>query len=323
MRLSYVLFIALFIVACQEKNTNEATTFIDELPKEGTDTIATPNEALKQEDKRGKPIWGYRFVLIGDFDGDQIQDTLAEHYVDAKTRQETNKFFEEEDILAYQGGEMMDHETFSYMLCNKPDMDTFLQTSHLGIFYAEIIGDIDGNGTDEIGVVEHHADYSSVNAYHIYTYDKGWKRYYSFEVRDWEFPDLPECNTIYGLFGAKGKVVVKDSIQNKKIEEGLKKYQRVEIIAPNTIEYSAFGVGDCALNYVYQSYEDSVLWVVPKFPIQDKNIVSVWTEYELYGANEVEDIKKQTNPIELCDPAMDGRQRVQFKKASANNHLIQ
>lgn len=321
MRLSYVLFIALFIVACQEKNTNEETAFIDEFPKEKKDTIATPKEELIQGAERGKPIWGYRFVLVGDFDGDQIQDTLTEHYVDAKTKQETNKFFEDEDILAYQGGEMIGHRAFSYMLSNNPNIDTFPYTSHLGIAYAEIIGDIDGDGADEIGVVEHHADYSSVNAYHIYTYNKGWKRYYSFEVRDWQFPDLPEYNTVYGLFGALGSKMIGDSIQNKKIEQELKKYQRVKIIAPNTIEYSAFGVGDCDLNYVYQSYEDSVLWVVPKFPIQDKNILSVWTEYKLYGDDEVEDIKKQTNPIELCDPAMDGRQRVQFKKAS-NNHLI-
>ena len=219
MRFSYVLFIALFIVACEEKKTNEAITFVEELSIEKEDTILPSKTVLEEKDERGKPIWGYRFVLFGDFDGDQIQDTLTERYVDAETKQETNKFFENEDILAYQGGEMIDHETFSYMLSNNLNIDTFPHTSHLGVFYAETIGDIDGDGADEIGVVEHHADYSSMNAYHIYTYKKGWKRYYSFEVRDWEFPALPEYNTIYGLFGAMDKIIINDSTQNQAIEE--------------------------------------------------------------------------------------------------------
>lgn len=323
MRFSYVLLVALFALGCQETKTNETTAFIEELPIEKKDTIRTSQEVLKEEDTRGKPIWGYRFVLLGDFDGDQIQDTLTEHYVDAHTKQETNKFFENEDILMYQDGELIDHETYSYMRSNNLDIETFRYTSHLGVFYAETIGDIDGDGADEIGVVEHHADYSSVNSYHIYTYNKGWKRYYSFEVRDWEFPALPEYNTIYGMFGAMDKLVISDSAQNKRIEEELKAYQRVKIIAPNTIEFVAFDIGDCEINYVYKTYEDSILWVVPEFPIQDKNIVSIWTEYELYGDDELENIKKQIEPIEVCDPAMDGRQRVQFKKSSSNNHLVQ
>lgn len=323
MRFSYVLFIALFIVACQEKNTEEETAFMEKLPIEKEDTVAPSKEIAIEEDQRGKPIWGYRFVLFGDFDGDQIQDTLRECYVDAQTKQETNKFFENEDIMAYQGGEMIDHETFSYMLSNNLKIDTFPHTSHLGIFYAETIGDIDGDGADEIGIVKYHADYSSMNAYHIYTYKNGWKLYYSFEVRDWEFPALPEYNSIYGFFGAMDKVIIKDSTQNQAIVDGLKNYQRVKIIAPNTIEFAAFDAGDCDLNYVYKTYEDSILWVVPKFPIEDKKIVSIWTEYEFYSNETIEMIQAQENSIKICDPASLFRQRVQFKKALSNNHLIQ
>jgi hypothetical protein len=323
MRFSYVLFIALCIVACQEKKTKEEITFVEKLPIEKEDTILPSKTVLEEKDERGKPIWGYRFVLFGDFDGDQIQDTLTERYVDAETRQETNKFFENEDILAYQGGEMIDHETSSYMLSNNLNIDTFPHTSHLGVFYAETIGDIDGDGADEIGVVEHHADYSSMNSYHIYTYKKGWKRYYSFEVRDWEFPALPEYNTIYGMFGAMDKVVINDSTQNQAIEAGLKNYQRVKIISPNIIEFAAFDVGDCDMNYVYKAYEDSTIWVVPKFPIEDKKIVSIWTEYELYPKETVEMIQAQQDSIEVCDPASLFKQRIQFKKATSNNHLIQ
>lgn len=323
MRFNYVLFIALFIVACQAPNADENTTFVDILPEQKKDTFTSKKELLKEVDKIGKPIWGYRFVLFGDFDGDEIQDTLMECYVDAKSRQETNKFFENVDILNYQGGEMMEHETYSYMLSNNPSLDTFPYTSHLGVSYAETIGDIDGDGADEIGVVEHHADYSSVNTYCIYTYNKGWKLYYSFEVRDWEFPDLPEYNTVYGFFGAMDKVVIKDATTNQKIEQALKKYKRVNIISPNTIEYTAFGVGDCEIDYVYKAYEDSALWLVPMHPIKDKNIVSVWTEYTLYTKDELADIKNQKEPIKICDPVSEGRQRVRFKKAKGNNHLIQ
>lgn len=323
MRFNYVLLIALFIVACQQKKTDENTTFIDELPKEKEDNSTPAKEASNQGNKIGEPIWGYRFVLVGDFNGDQIQDTLIEHFVDAQTKAETNKFFENLDILNYQGDEMLDHQIYSYMLTNTLAIDTFPYTSDLGIMYGETIGDIDGDGGDEIGVVQYHADYSSVNTYSIYTYKNAWKLYYSFEVRDWEFPDLPEYNTVYGLFGAMGKTLVSDSSQNKKIEQELKVYRRVNIVAPNTIQYAAFDIGDCDINYVYQAYEDSVLWVVPKFPIQDKNIVSVWTEYNLYSDDELEGIKTQKEPIEICDPASEGRQRVKFKKASPSNHWVQ
>lgn len=323
MRFNYVLFIALFIIACQEKKTNETTTFIDELPKEKEDTVVAPKEIFKQEDDRGQPIWGYRFVLVGDFDGDHISDTLVEHHVDAQTKQETNKFFDALGIMSYQSGKSIQHETFSYMLTNNPRIDTFPHTSHLGVLYAETIGDIDGDGGDEIGVVKYHADHSSVNTYGVYTYNKGWKLYYSFEVRDWEFPALPEYNVMYGLFGAMDKVVIKDSIQNQKIEAEIEQYQRVEIIAPNTIQYSAFDVGNCDVNYVYKTYEDSIIWVVPKHPIKDKNIVSVWTEYELYSDNSLQKVQAQQDSLEVCDGGSLFKQRVKFKKASRNNHLVQ
>jgi len=322
MKWSYVLFIALFTVACQQKKNNENTTFVDAFLEEKEDTLESQKKVLKEENEIGKPIWGYRFVLIGDFDGNNLQDTLIERYVDAKTHQETNKFFENVDILDYQDGVVGTHEFYSYMVSNLL-IDTFPYTSVLGVSYAETIGDIDGDGADEIGILANNADISSVNTYRIYTYKNGWKLYYSFEVRDWEFPALPEYNVMYGLFGAMDKVVIKDSTQNEAIEEALKKYRRVKIIAPNTIEYAAFDVGDCDINYVYQAYEDSVLWVVPKFPIQDENIVSVWTEYDLYSDDELEAIKIQKEPIEICDPASEGRQRVKFKKASSNNYWVQ
>lgn len=325
MRLSYVLFMALFIVACQPKKIEESTDFIseDEVKEEGSFSIT--KKALKKEEKTpvGKPIWGYRFVLVGDFDGDQVQDTLMERYVNRETNQETNKFFEDVDLLSYQGDRIDGQKIFSYMVANNTALDTFLNTSDLGISYAETIGDIDGDGADEVGIVKYHADYSSMNTYYIYTYKKGWKLYYSFEVREWEFPDLPEYNTNYGLFGAMGNTVIKDSIQNTKIQEAITAYKCVEMIAPNTIQYRAFDVGNCAVNYIYKTYEDSVIWVVPEFPIEDEKIISVWTEYELYPSQTLEMIQKQHDSIEICDPASQFRQRVQFKNTTTNNHLVQ
>lgn len=324
MRLCYVLLVALFTItiACEAPQEEALDTSILETVAKKIDTSLVKKKLTKEETiGLGKPIWGYRFVLLGDFNGDHIQDTLVERHVNAKTKQETNKFFENLDIMAYQDGKIEDHEFYSYMVSNTLK-DTFPFTSDLGVAYAETIGDIDGDGADEIGVVEFHADYSSVNTYRIYTYKDTWKLYYSFEIRDWEFPDLPEHNIRYGLFGAMGKVVVHDVDQNKALEEAIKNYQRVKIVAPNTIEYAAFDVGDCAMNYIYQAYEDSILWVVPEFPIKDKRIVSVWTEYEYYAADELEQIKTGKELLEICDPASLFRQRVQFKPAP-NTHWVQ
>ena len=77
------------------------------------------------------------------------------------------------------------------------------------------------------------------------------------------------------------------------------------------------------MNYIYKIYEDSVIWVVPKHPIKDKNIVSVWTEYELYSNNSLEKVQAQGDSLEVCDGGMLSKQRVEFKKARRNNHLIQ
>ncbi|MFT5822368.1 MAG: hypothetical protein ACI8ZM_003624 [Crocinitomix sp.] len=38
------------------------------------------------------PIFGYHFIIEGDFNGNGIQDTLVEHYISQSNWKETDKF---------------------------------------------------------------------------------------------------------------------------------------------------------------------------------------------------------------------------------------
>jgi hypothetical protein len=152
------------------------------------------------------PITGYRFSVIGDFDGDGLPDTLHEHLLNALTLKETNKFY---GGISYDS--MVDinyaQSPVSCLTSNNKKIDSlFIQSDRLfGISFLKNEGDLDGNGTDEISYVIDVADYSNLNTYHIVTYtSKGWKEVLSFDIRDFDLPDMPGVARLYGLMGTAG-----------------------------------------------------------------------------------------------------------------------
>jgi hypothetical protein len=75
----------------------------------------------------------------------------------------------------------------------------------LGLAYLKNEGDLDGDGADELSYVINWADWSAFNHSYIVTYKKGrWLELYSFEIRDWQLPHLPEYQNVYGWFGVQG-----------------------------------------------------------------------------------------------------------------------
>lgn len=51
-------------------------------------------EVLKTIPKNIKPVFGYRFMLSGDFNGDGKKEKLIEHFFSGIDDKETNKFYD-------------------------------------------------------------------------------------------------------------------------------------------------------------------------------------------------------------------------------------
>lgn len=134
---------------------------------------------------------------------------LTEHFISGIDHKETCKFYENGD---YDTLVRLNHEKkpISFLTCNKRRIHDLIIDSDgvsLGLSYLKNEGDLDEDGADEISYVAGWADWSSINSCTIMTYkNHKWKVLYSFEIRDWQLPDLPQTE---------------DSAANKNIEKVL------------------------------------------------------------------------------------------------------
>ena len=215
------------LAGCHDKPAAQRVVVnVVDLPK---DTLTSWQKTMRDVRKDLPPIMGYRFVIVGDFNGDGKLDTLAEHYTSGVTGRESNKFYDSlgdyGDLVALA----VLKEPYSFVLSNDKRMDT-LRISQggqlLGLSYLKNEGDLDGDGADEVSFLVNAADWSSVSTYHIASYKKGrWREIYSFGVWDWQFPPLPDYPIEYGLFGVDGGVsAVDNDTINKQIRKELEAF---------------------------------------------------------------------------------------------------
>lgn len=168
-----------------------------------------PIKIKKQEKQEPIPVFGYRFVIRGDFDGDGKLEKLSERYISTIDNKEINKFYEGIDDY----GDMVDlaikRDPKSFVLSNNKQIDTLQISSGgqlFGISYLKNEGDLNGDGTDEVSYVIDYADFSNLNAWHIVTYKNGkWQELYQFPIWDWQLPNLPTNSNQYGPFGTENK----------------------------------------------------------------------------------------------------------------------
>lgn len=167
------------------------------------------------------PIFGYRFTIEGDFDGDGKKEKLTEHFISGIDKKETNKY-ESADY-----GDMVDmtikKKPVSFVLSDNKKVDTLRIYSGgqlFGISYLKNEGDLNGDGTDEVSYVIDWADWSNNNFWCIVTYkNHKWIELYRFQIWDWQLPDLPEATNQYGLFGTESKNLVNDTANVRLIKE--------------------------------------------------------------------------------------------------------
>ncbi|HNL05921.1 MAG TPA: hypothetical protein PKH93_00025 [Chitinophagales bacterium] len=176
-----------------------------------TNSLTTPDSIATIDSMQPSPIWGYRLAISGDFDGNGKTEQLLEHYWSQHTQKETNKFYE--GLAEYE--QLVDltiqKAPYSFLLSNNTAIDTLLisdKEQQLGVFYLKNEGDLNDDGTDEVGYVVNWADWSSINTYYIVSFATGkWHTLYEFPIWDWQLPDPPNTSQQYGLFGLENTLV--------------------------------------------------------------------------------------------------------------------
>ena len=239
--------IMLMFFSCIGQQNKETTHSTDTLQYDSSKSTTDFEEILDTMPEDETPIFGYRFVISGDFDGDGKEEKLIEHFISGLDNKETNKFYAN---ITY--GDLIyltsQKEAYSFVLSDNKLIDTLhiISGMHFGLSYLKNEGDLNGDGTDEISYVVNLADYSNLNTWYIMTYRHGkWVYLYSFDIWDWQLPDLPETFNQYGLFGIENKLIVTNDTINKEIERELKAFKGlVRKIKTNKIEIICNNDGD-------------------------------------------------------------------------------
>lgn len=156
---------------------------------------------------------GHRFKLLADVNGDGRADTLTERFVDPATGQETDKFIVDTpyDSLAARIWRMAPK---CFVECSDKSVGRLVirRGDSFGLAHCMNEGDLNGDGREEIGWVGDWVDYSNVNTYHITSWNGSkWVELASFEMWEWQLPDLPGSIREFGLFGQTGRQIL-DSI---------------------------------------------------------------------------------------------------------------
>lgn len=159
-----------------------------------------------------KPVFGYRFTITGDFDGNGIQEVFKEHFYSNRDHKETNKFFSGIDDVWILYDSVEKRDCSSYLLCGNSKFDTIPVGGIFGPLWLKNEGDLDKDGKDEISYVQSLPQQSSFNHCNILSFKNGkWKEIYSFEIREWQIPPLPQGGKTYGLMGMDGSYMVGDN----------------------------------------------------------------------------------------------------------------
>jgi len=182
---------------CYCSNPNNKSKTID------TDSVGSKTlRHLPDSAKEREPVWGHRFRIAGDFNGDGKMDTLAEHFFSRRDNAETNKFYknmEYEELVSCT----IDKEPYSFLTSSDKNIDTLVIYNGgqlLGLSFLKNEGDLDGDGGDEVSYVVDFADWSELNSCHLMSYKQNsWKNLYTFNIWDWQIPNFSELEKFSGF----------------------------------------------------------------------------------------------------------------------------
>jgi hypothetical protein len=138
---------------------------------------------------------GYRFTIVGDFDGNGKTEILKERHISPLTGKEATT---EQFSIGSKGGKtypidntgiLHEQRAVSFMECtNKRIRNLAIGPHYRTASFAFIrnIGNIDGVAGDEVSFVIDGVDYSGINHCEIASYRHGaWRTIYSFPIMDY------------------------------------------------------------------------------------------------------------------------------------------
>ncbi len=208
------------------------------------ENILTTNDSLKIKLenflKNAKPILGYRFVVMGDFNGDHNTDTLYERFTDSTFQQEAPKYYDSPDTnFDYFDMIFVNEYLNNQSFIEWKKENTRLSGGQLGFHYIENCGDINLDGKDELLLVKQWPDMSNLNHAYIYTFEnKCWKEIYSIPVWEWQFPPTPSASMIPGMFGDFQVGITESDSIGKMMEDSLKAFRFITYYPDQSIEFS-------------------------------------------------------------------------------------
>ncbi len=162
-----------------------------------------------------------KLFVVGDFDGDEKQDTIFQHNYSRLTKTEidysADPFQNEWDTVVKwfydQGADL-------YLVINKSNQDTLHLGTAQGLYCLINIGDNNADGKDEIALVIDYLDFSMVNSCKIYSLCKdNWTLLKQFGVHEDAFSFTSEKAPIFDnikdyLEKQNGKWVYNDYLQD-------------------------------------------------------------------------------------------------------------
>ncbi len=240
-----VFFAAIALLfSCQNTPNNPSAESISQDCNEASreNSANRLQEVLNAIPKDVKPVFGYRFIITGDFDGDGKKEQLIEHYFSGIDHKETNKFYENLSEFEQLVALSTQKKPMSFVVSDNTNIDTLQIHSGdqlLGLSYLRNEGDLNGDGGDEISYVINWADWSNFNTCHILTYhEHQWKEIHSFHIWDGQLPDLPDTFDQYALFGLAQKDLQSgNDTLNERVAQELKEFKGlIRKIKTNKIE---------------------------------------------------------------------------------------
>jgi hypothetical protein len=248
--------------------------------------------------------FGSRYIIIGDFDGNKVNDTLVERFLDSLTFEEKYKYSPVEDFI-----ELQEFDHISSIHDPNKKIADFTFKSNLGLAFVEVLPDINENGKQEIGYVSYFAQQSINFKYCIIEcINNEWVEIHSFMVKEW---DLPYPTVEKHFYGTIGKINIKDSLSYVILDSPLNRSYLTKV-GSKLIEYESYYFDDVKKIEISSKYKGLVgFWfkIIPNTP--HKYIQNSYFHLEEFNDQDIEIGLK--DPYYLLNPGEKYLFKIEFK----------
>ncbi|BDD04000.1 hypothetical protein [Aureibacter tunicatorum] len=157
-----------------------------------------------------------QITVKGDFNGDGKIENLTEEIRKSSSNEKVKHLnIEFEEILEIG-------ETYTSLISSDSRFNNFpVKKNCYGYKLLENLGDLNNSGSDELGVIFNHIDYSNLNTFHIYSFEKNqWIQKKMFNISELDI--LEEDLHKFIFISKSGKYRIRKYLNAEYIEEDLK-----------------------------------------------------------------------------------------------------